>query len=246
MNRDISLLSEAYKQIREMAYGIAGEGGDQQRITKDELVNVIRQIEEDRPGTNFIGVTQVTKESTNKPVPDPTAHARGQQALFPRFVLPGLLRGETYFAKVSQVGGRIGHDYQGEMRRTTGDETFTSGGFRSGMTRVEGSKVIVQKPDGYYISYRPQSVSKDFSPVILHAEGDGFQTIDRETVAQWKRPFTGTAIPVRTVSINSIAAISINGQEYIISDLDPVREAIYDASGAPLKAPQVEEGAPEQ
>ena len=95
MNNDRFLLEQAYASVFEMAYGIAGEGSAQQRITKDELIEKIKQAEREQPGTSFISLTQVTKESTNK-------------APLPSFVLSGLKNGKAYFAKVTQLTVQTG------------------------------------------------------------------------------------------------------------------------------------------
>jgi hypothetical protein len=244
-DKDTILLEQVYANIQEMAFGVAGQGETQERISKDQLIDIIGAAEAERPGTNFIGVTQITKESTNKPVPDPTKPARGQDPLYPAFELPGLKHGKTYFAKVTQLGGQTGQDYERSVQKATGDQTFQSGSFKSGMTRVGDSKVILQKPEGYYIQIFPTSISKDFDPVYVSQDDTGgFQTVAKQDVQKWKKQYGGSPVTTRTVSIHSIAAISINGKQYAIEDLDPVRQAIYDVSGAPLIAPAVE--APEE
>jgi len=238
---DQILIESAYRSVCEMAFGVAGQGESQEHISRDQLIDVIGQAEAERPGVTFIGITQVTKENTKKPVADPSTPSRGQAPIYPVFELPGLLKPKTYFAKVSQIGGHIGHDYEGNVQKATGDTSFTSGGFKSGMTRTGDSKAVVEKQDGYYLYYKPTRIAKSFDPVIVHQDSaGGFQSIDRQTVSQWKsppRPSPGGVV-VRTVSFNSIVAISINGKQYIIDDLDPVRAAIYKVSGAPMSAPE--------
>lgn len=250
--KDQILLEQAYVKITEMAYGISDDPSTQKRITKKELMDIILKLETERPGTTFVGITQVTKESTNKPVdindPRPT---RQKDSIYPMFVLSGLVKGETYFAKVTQLGGRVAHDYekdmQKEMEKQGIEGEFKAGGFKSGMKRMEGSKIFLTKEGGeIYFYYKAGKLASAFKPVIVHAtkpnpsKPEDFEVIDKQVVKQWQKEKPATLIPVRTVSLDSIAAIKINKNEYIITDLDPVRKSIYEVAGAP-SAPEVVE-----
>jgi hypothetical protein len=107
-NTDQLILEKMYKQI--IQENRFGQGGS--RITKAELVSIIKDVEQNHKGTNFFGVTQITRENTKvSPVPV--------------FVLPGLKtnKGRTYFAKVSQVNGQIGYDYAAAVNRQREKET---------------------------------------------------------------------------------------------------------------------------
>jgi ribosome-binding protein aMBF1 (putative translation factor) len=241
---DQILLENAYKAVCEMAYGIAGQASQQKTITKAQLLDVIGRAEAERPGVNFIGITQVTKENTNKPTDtqDPRP-ARQKESLYPMFELSGLTNGKTYFAKVSQVGGYIGHDYTKEVNRAREKEgmstDFVAQAPRGNYEQVGDSKAFQRIGDQLYVYYRPTGISKTFSPVTVHAtaanpsQPEHFKQIDPATVKQWKSTGQRPMVEVRKVSIDSIAAIKINGQDYVISDLDPVRKAIYTVAGAP-------------
>lgn len=231
--KDQVLLEKAYNTICEMSppWGVAGEGEEQQTITKAGLVEVIKKHEAEHPGTTFISLTQVTPERTNKPTDPP-----------PRFVLPGLKDGRTYFAKVTQVGGQAGFNYganENKAREKAGMEAnFVPQA--SIYTKDEGSKAIARLGDQLYLYYRPLSLSTTFSPVIVKATKENpsapedFEVISREEVIQFKRSYTPTSLTtVRNVSIDSIAAIKVNKVNYAISDLDPLRKSIYNISGAP-------------
>ena len=242
--KDQVLLQEAYKSVLEMAYGVAGSASAQRSITQAQLVDLIKQVEQDRPGTNFIGVTQITKEQSNK-------------APYPAFVLSGLKSGKSYFAKVSQVNGFIGANYSDIMNRRRAEQGMTADfvAQKSAYEGVEGSVALREKEGQIYIQYFPKTVAKKFAPVLVKAKTDNpstsadFEVTTKEDVAQFKgppRPAAPVSVTTRTISLASIAAIKINKQEYVITDLDPVRKAIWEISGAPMPQdnPEEEESAP--
>ena len=229
---DKDLIAEAYKPIFEMAFGVAEDPSVQKSITQEQLKDLIIQTEQNRPGTNFISVTQVTKETTNK-------------APYPPFVLPGLKGGKTYFAKVTQINGEIGSNYGDKMRRQQTAQGMTPDFVtqKSAYEEVEGSVSLRQKDGQFYIQYFPRSISKKSAPILVKATKDNpassgdFVVTNRADVAQYKGPPRAPQqieVTTRTVSLASIAAIKINKNEYVISDLDPIRKAIWEISGAPM------------
>lgn len=227
-----------FRKIFEMAYGISNSPGRQKTITQNELVEYIKKYEQMKPGANFFSLTQVTKETT-----------RVAKDQIP-FILPGLKNGKTFFAKVTQVNGQFGANYQKSVNRQREKEgkeqDFTAQ--RSQYDSLDGSKVLQTLGDNIYIYYRPINVAKRFKPTLVRAinnnpsiESD-FETVSRDFVAQYKSPSRGTgfyqgvdsAVEVRKISLSSVAAININGTEFIVIDIDPVRKAIYEAAGAPM------------
>lgn len=237
---DQFLLEQAYTKILERQFGIANptKGETQSRITKNELVRKIIEHEQAHPGTSFLSLTQITLERT-KVVP---------QGI--RFILPGLKNGETNFAKVSQLGCRIGLDYGAEENRAR-EKIGLSTDFvpqASIYTKAEGSKAVESLDGQLYLYYRPGKLSKDFPPVIVKAVNpnpstpNDFEIVSREYVNQFKSPPrpSNRMTTVRKVSIDGIAAIKISGQNYIITDLDPIRRAIYEAAGAPMPVDVIE------
>lgn len=228
--KDQLLLENAYNTVIEMAYGVSKDQALQKSVTIDELVELIRQLENSRKGTNFISVTQITKEQSNK-------------APFPRFLLPGLKDGRTYFAKVSLVNGEIGTGYK-QKRENLMAKQGTPGTFvpqKSIYDSVDGSDVLRIKDDQLYIQYYPRQIAKAFKPVIVKANKENpsqpgdFDIISRDEISQYKGPQREyPPVEVRIMSLDSIAAIKINKAEYINSELDPVRKAIWQASGAPM------------
>jgi hypothetical protein len=236
-NTDQILLEKQYTAIIENKYGIGGSS-----ITKAELIDIIMNTEAAHKGTNFFSVTQITRENT-------------KVAPVPVFVLPGLKtnNGKTYYAKVSQVNGQIGYDYAGAVNRQRereGKETdFTAK--PSTYQEVEGSTALQRKGDQMYMRYRPMQVASEFKPVYVKATAESptgpnqFTIVDKAEVQQYKAVSTNagayqglnTGVDVRTLSIDSIAAITIGRQSYVIRDLDPVRAAIYQTANRPAPQP---------
>jgi hypothetical protein len=235
-NTDQILLEKQYTSIVENKYGVGGRS-----ITKAQLVDIIKDAEAAHKGTNFFSVTQVTRENT-KVAPTPV------------FVLPGLKtnNGKTYYAKVSQVNGQIGYDYANAVNKQREREGKAADfvAKASNYQEVENSTALQRKGEQLYVRYRPIQSATDFKPVYVKATADAptgpnqFAIVDKAEVQQYKasRPDTGayqgidTGIEARTLSLDSIAAITIGRQSYTISDLDPVRSAIYQAANRP--APQ--------
>lgn len=232
-----SLLLDAtniYNLYTEMAFGIAKDAQGQHRITQQELVDLTRQLQTRRgSGTNFFSVTQITKENTNK-VPG-----------FNPFVLTGLKNGKSYIAKVSQVNGMYGHNYEEDVNRQREREGGVAD-FVAKQTKyepVEGTNAFVMLDGQLYLRYKPRSVAKSFKPVLLKNTGGdtSFEVLDKQQVQQYiKRVDPGQyqgvqqGREIRKISLASIAAININGKDYVITDLDPMRKAIWQTSGAPM------------
>jgi len=235
-NTDQLILEKCYleKVLKEDRYGSGG-----QRITKAQLVDIIKDIEASHKGTNFFGVTQVTRENT-------------KVAPVPAFVLTGLKtnKGKTYFAKVSQVNGQVGYDYTAAVNRQRereGKETDFKAK-ASVYDAVPGSTALQRKGDQIYIRYRPLQVATGFSPVYVKAVSENpvrpnqFTVVPKADVSQYKAsiPETGfyqgvdTGVEARVISLDSVAAMTIGGQSYTISDLDPIRQSIYQVASAPV------------
>lgn len=230
--KDHILIENAYKSIQEMAYGIAGSPAEQRTITQEQLVELIKQAEQNHPGTNFIGVTQVTKETTKKPTDE-----------YIPFVLPGLKGGKTYFAKVTQVNGEIGSNYTTKRNRELENQGKPADFVAqpSKYSTVENSISLKELEGQLYIQYFPRSISKDRVPVLVKAQkpnptnSEDFVIATTEEVNQFKgAPPPPQPVIIRVVSVSSIAAIRINKQEYVVSDLDPIRKAIWVVSGMPM------------
>lgn len=232
-NTDQILLEKIYNTVLENKFGTGGR-----QITKAQLVDIIKNTEAAHKGTNFFGVTQITRENT-------------RVAPTPAFTLPGLKtnKGKTYYAKVSQVNGQFGYDYTSAVNRQR-EREGKAADFQSkpsGYEPVEGSTALQSKGDQLYARYRPMQVAAGFKPVYVKATQDNpttsehFTPVDKTEVQEFKPPrgdtgsYQGvdTGVEVRTLSLDSIAAITIGGESYTISDLDPVRAAIFQAANRP-------------
>lgn len=224
-----------FNLYNEMAFGIAKGGQAQNTLSQKDLIDLIKQTEQQRGGgTNFFGVTQITRENTNK-VPG-----------FEPFILSGLKKGKTYIAKVSQVNGVYGHNY-GEAVARRREEQGVEGEFKvkaSPYQPVEGSRALVQKDGQIYLRYKPLSVARSFRPVLLKKTGENqFEVVNRAAVdqyiikvdaAKYQGLPEGQGEQIRFLSLAGIAAINIAGRDYAISDVDAMRKAIWQASGAPM------------
>lgn len=225
VNKDQSLLTERYTKVLEGQYGIGGRP-----VTKAQLVQLIKDVEVAHKGTNFFSITQVTKEQTNK-------------APLPSFVLPGLKNGKTYFAKITQVNVQVGYDYQAaanrELEKQGKEANFVAQS--SIYEPVDGSKVLGTRNGQLYIRYRPMKTATEFKPVYVKAKNenptnpDDFTVSQKSEVQEYKGATASsqTLVEVRSVSVDSIAAATIGGKSYVVSDLDPIRTAIYQAGGGP-------------
>lgn len=224
--------SQIFKIYTEMAYGIASNPADQNTVTLEQLVEIIKGLEAAQKGTNFFGISQVTKKTTKKAPEYP-------------FVLSGLKNGKTYFATVAQVNGQIGFDYGNAVNKQR-DKEGKEADFvakASIYNPVEGSTAFEELDGQLYLRYKPISTAKAFSPKYLKAsnpQATQFEMVDKAEVNQYITPnntamYQGveTAVEIRKISVSSIAAIKIGGREYMIADLDPMRKAIYAAAGAP-------------
>ena len=226
INKDLDILTERYTKILEGQFGIGGTP-----VTKAQLIQLIKDAETSRKGTNFFSVTQVTKEQTNK-------------APLPAFVLPGLKNGKTYFAKITQVNVQVGYDYEAaanrELTKQGKDANFVAQ--PSLYTPIGDSKILGTRNDQIYIRYRPIKTASEFKPVYVKATKDNpsapadFTVAQKPEVQQYKSVATGASqslVEVRSVSLDSIAAATIGGKSYVVSDLDPLRSAIYQAGSGP-------------
>lgn len=228
INKDSALLQEQYERIIEGQFGAGG-----QTVTKAQLVDIIKAAEAAHKGTNFFSVTQVTKETTNK-------------ADLPSFTLPGLKNGKTYFAKVTRVNVLVGYDYQSRVNKQR-EREGKEGGFvaqASTYTPLPDSGVLVTKGEQLYIRYSPMQTSATTKPVYVMAgtenptSSNDFTVTSKQEVEKYKgaRVKSGhyqgveDGVEVRTISLDSVVSANIAGTSYTISDLDPVRKAIFQAA----------------
>lgn len=217
-----------------MAFGIASNIGNQRTITRSQLVDIIKQLEERRGGgTNFFSVTQVTPGRSNK-IPNLTP-----------FVMTGLKHGKTYVAKVAQVNGAYNHDYAADVNRLRAAESKPQDfvAKASGYNEVPGAGALREKDGQLYLRLKPLSNARSFSPkYVRKVDENQFELVNKEEIENYlikvdPSKYQGleqNAAQFRMLSLDSIAAININGADYAISDLDADRKAIWKASGAPM------------
>jgi hypothetical protein len=243
LNREMKNISDnntIYNLYTEMAFGIATNPQNQHTITRAELIDLIKQLDAARGGgTNFFSVTQVTPARSNK-IPN-----------YEPFVMSGLKQGKTYIAKVAQVNGIYNQDYQGKVNQLRAAEgkpqDFVARA--SSYNAVEGTRALGEKGGQLYLRLKPISNARSFAPQILRKNGDAFEPVDKAEVEQYLiknnpgayQGLEQSAEQFRMLSIDSIAAININGRDYVISDLDQMRKDIWKASGAPMPIEQLQQ-----
>ncbi len=235
--KNISDNNTIYNLYTEMAFGIASNPQNQHTITRAELVNLIKLLDAGRNGgTNFFSVTQVTPARSNK-IPN-----------FAPFVMSGLKQGKTYLAKVAQVNGIYNQDYQGKVNQLRAAEgkpqDFVARA--SSYNAVEGTHALGEKNGQLYLRLKPLSNARAFAPQILRKNSDAFEAVNKADVENYLiksnpgayQGLEQSAEQFRMLSLDGIAAININGKDYVISDLDQMRKDIWKASGAPMPIEQ--------
>lgn len=207
-------------------YGISK---DATPITSLELVDVIKDL--DNKGMVPFSVTQITAFKTTK-----SAH--------PKFELEGYSGkgGITSFAKVSQVNGSINISYAAKVNRERlkegleADFVPVARNVYDTITKAVKSKGVA--PDlVYYMFYFPNFNAASFDPAIYGMdENNAMYLVDRKDIesiipvvkgGSGRQELTNEVV-VRNLTFKSIAGLKINGNEYIISDLDDIRGTIFD------------------
>lgn len=206
-----------------MSYGL---GTTARRIERGELLDCLMGL--DDKGTVPFSVTQVTKQSSKKLKPP-----------FEKFTLPGLANGDTWIAKVSQVTGLLGTDYESNVNTQRIAEGKTPD-FKTSKTwgdRVTGN--IVVHGDQTYLFYRVVSNRPITSPVYVVRENGAFRIADKSEIDQYLPAISSTnsqglneSIQVRKISIDGIAAMKVSKHEYVLP-LDKTRQAIFDLVNPP-------------
>lgn len=228
-NIDKQKIQEAYEKILEMSYGVAGAGETQFKLTQKQLIEMLFELEQQSSGVKFMSITQI-------------GQANSRKAPVPEITLPGLKVNKVSFAKVSQINIEVGSSYTDKVNRSL-EKSGEVGNFVAQPSRydsVEGVKYLRQKDGQYYIQYHPVSLRKGFQPIYVQANVENpispadFKVVNTADISQYLRSAPESIVPTRIVSISSIAAIKINKRDYVITDLDPIRKNIWQASGAPM------------
>jgi hypothetical protein len=192
------------------------------QVTQEELAKLL--IDLDKKGTVPVSFTLVNKKSTKV---HPT---------FTRLELPGYSGkgGLTNFVKVSQVSGMMGLDYETKVNRER-EKAGLTGDFEAGKSPYEYlTDGVRKKGSQYYLFYYPQSEAKDFEPVVLGDDGDGLRIVEESEYADYlpkPRPETpgkqelptDKQVRPNSVSLASIAAMRVDGQSYVLRDIDDLR-----------------------
>jgi hypothetical protein len=193
-------------------------------VTQDELVEIIKQL--DSKGMVPISFTSVTKMTTRKP--------NG----FDKFTLSGYSGkgGETWFTKVKQVNGNIGIVYEEKVNREREKQGLDTDFVAKASPYEYVTKGVRKKGDQHYLAFYPISNAQSFEQVIVGKKGSTFEVVDKEDIADVIPEYNVSSsrqgltednkVDYEIISFGSIAAVRVDGQSYIVTDIDePRRES---------------------
>lgn len=195
-------------------------------VTQSELVEIIKDL--DSKGMVPVSLTRITKFQTRKPVD------------YSKFELAGYSGkgGETWFSKVSQVNGNIGIVYEDKVNREREKQGLDTG-FEAKSTSYEYvNKSLRKKGDQHYLVFYPVSSAASFDDVIVGCKDGEFTKVLKESISDIipeKSPTSssrqgleqGTEVKYETISLGSIGAIRVNGESYVITDIDLPRQEAF-------------------
>lgn len=200
-------LKQAAKIFLEMAYGASPNA---QTITKDEFIEKIRGIEAADTPIKFTSVVTAAARKKNRETGEKI------QQLY----------------KVSQVQALMNVDYQARMT-TSGRETGELGADQEyTLGRSYGqheTSTIITHNGKTYIQVIPEDA---LPPQYVIQKIAGFQPATNEEAKPYlpdPRPAPVGAAgqnPIRRYSVDSVVAIEIDGQDYMISDITPDRQEV--------------------
>lgn len=206
------------------------------QISLLDLVKIIEAV--DNKGMVPFSLTQITVFKTRK-----SDHER--------FILEGYSGkgGETAFAKVAQVNGNLNISYEKAVNRNRVEEGLAAD-FKPKPTDTydRQTKAISTKgefPDLiYYLTYMPRSVAADFESKVYGLKDGAMYEVNLEdpdiaailpaerAAGSGRQGTEESEVQIRTISFSSIAAIRLNKEDFIITDIDAHRKAIFDAAFA--------------
>jgi len=200
-------LKRAAEIFLEMAYGADPNA---QAITKEELIEKIKNIENPDTLIKFTSIITAAARKKNRETGDKI------QQLYKVSQVVALMNVD-YRARMTAAGretGELGAEQEHELGRTYGQhETAT----------------IIEHQGKTYLQVMPQSA---LPPQFVIQKIAGFQAVTRQEATPYlpdPRPAPEGAAgqnPIRRYSIDSIVAIEINGQDFKISDIMPDRRAV--------------------
>lgn len=192
-------------------------------ITQDEAVELFNAL--DNRGMVPVSVTYCGKYASRK-------------ADSEKFTLPGYSGkgGEAYFAKFSQINGNLGLNYEDKVNRQREKEGVTPDFVAEASAYDYESKAIRSKGDQKYLYYFPRFDGDE--NYYVKKEGGKFETVEFDDVSKFVTPRAESAsnkqgiektVDLKTISLGSIVAFTLDKQAYVISDIDSVRREIIEA-----------------
>jgi hypothetical protein len=195
------------------------------QVTQDELAQILIGL--DKKGMVPVSITTVTKQQSRKPTG------------FERFELEGYSGkgGQTYFCRVSQSNGNIGINYTDKVNREREKQGVDPDFVAKKSPYDFITEGVRKKADTHYLFYFPRNAAADFEPVItgIDESTNTLRIVDEEEIEDVLPAKTeaespgrqelavGTEVKPRTVSFGSIAAIKVDGQSYVVKDIDDFR-----------------------
>lgn len=208
-----------------------GQGENAQLTSTSDLIEVIRDL--DKKGMVPFSVTQITAVKVRDP-----------GTPWEQFDLPGYANkgGRTYFAKVSLVSGNLNINYTDKVNRERVSEGMDDSFEAKPDLKYDHETKALRKlksTGAMYLFYYPVATAADFETVYVGVKDSTFVIADYEEVIKPLLPAvkessgrqglkTDDQVIVRNLSFASIAGFRANKQDYIVSDLDPIRADIYD------------------
>lgn len=194
------------------------------RVTQEEFVELLKSL--DSKGMVPISVTQVTKFRTRKP------------ADFDRFDMDGYTDPKAYFMKVAQVNGNIGLLYEAKVNRER-DKAGLESDFKAKKSTYEYvTKGIRKKGSQHYLAFYPVANAASMDPTLVGRQSGVYRVVDEEEISSIipERKYNpnnrqglaeGEEVQVQHMSLASVIAARVDGQSYIISDVDDARMSAF-------------------
>lgn len=199
----------AYIYLTEMAYGM---GADSTPITKDALLQIIKDFDKSDVGTRPISFTSVT---------NPVYRKTG----FPYKAL----------YKVGQTAGMLGTDYSGNVNRQREREGKPADFAAQQSSTIKewiSPSIGITHKGNVVIKYRPLAPSPSFW-VVQNNDGT-FVEVSKEEALKYITPTAGAPnqgvekeISYRTYGIDKLVAVNFLKNEYMVSDADPTRLEVF-------------------
>ena len=197
--------------ISEMAYGI----GNYTEIPLQELIDHVISFDNAGQGVNKSSKASFTVVTV------------------PQYRKTGFPYKKLY--KVGQTSANIRNDYESNVnaqREREGKEGDFKAGAAKGIKERVSKSVAVTTKDLTVLVYRPMEPKPSFW--FVETNTGEIQEVPKEEIASFlfaPAPSSGqgvdSEISYRTIGFDKIIAMSFQGQEFMVSDVDPIKKEIF-------------------